>query len=583
MRQLREAPLLVIDESDGPRYDLSYTEDGVYARAVRLLVEHAPREGVHLDLGCGFGAIAEPVQEHGLTYVGMDLDDAGLADLRRRGFDTVSVDLRDVPKTLQVVDEVLRGRPLASISLLDTLEHVTTGLPLLAELRSRATGSNAVLVVSVPNIAHRDIALKLLSGRFDYTTTGLLDSTHLVHHTSDLLDRVMMATGWGQVGSDDLRLPWSDQHFPADHVLLAPESLVHRFLTVLRDSAGPHAETSQFIRAYLPGAPKDLSLVVDRDGSRDQQFLTVVVRTQGRRPTTLRDALLCLQAQTCQDFEVVVVVHNAGVAEYDDVIAAVRDLPPSLHDRTRMLIVRGGGRARPLNEAVGVAQARYIAVLDDDDLVFAHWVESFKNLALQAAGMVLRSGCVEQAIAESPEVAGFRAVGQISAPYPDRFDLLAHIGRNHTPFMSYAFPLSVFRDLGMCFDESLHLCEDWDLELRAAFVVGVSSLPDVTAIYRRWASGSSSATLHDPAEWRRTEKAILAKIDSEPHIFPPGTLAAIREATRQRQEWVEREMAALVERNRELEEQALRMEMSQSWRITRPLRAAAGLLRRSHD
>ncbi|HVF19852.1 MAG TPA: hypothetical protein VNA14_06385, partial [Mycobacteriales bacterium] len=39
----------------------------------------------------------------------------------------------------------------------------------------------------------------------------------------------------------------------------------------------------------------------DRDAGRP--FLSVLTRTQGRRPETLRELLLCLAAQTSDDFE----------------------------------------------------------------------------------------------------------------------------------------------------------------------------------------------------------------------------------------------------------------------------------------
>ena len=39
-------------------------------------------------------------------------------------------------------------------------------------------------------------------------------------------------------------------------------------------------------------------------------FLSVVMRTQGKRIEMLREAVLCLWAQTCQDFEVLIMGHN---------------------------------------------------------------------------------------------------------------------------------------------------------------------------------------------------------------------------------------------------------------------------------
>lgn len=564
------------EDGSGNRYKLSFAKDSVYGRAVNLIAEHAGREGVHLDLGCGFGAIAEAVSDFGLTYVGFDLTVDGLTDLDSRGFETARIDLRDVDGALAVVRDVLNDRALASVSLLDTLEHLTNGAELLAGLRELAAESRAVLVLSVPNVAHRDIAFKLLTGRFDYTPTGLLDSTHVVHHTESLLTAVTVSTGWREVGSQDLEMEQSDQWFPRDHVALAEASALHRFLYDLRQQAGPHARTNQFIRAYLPGQPRDVPLVIDPSQAPVGPFLSVLLRTQGRRLEALRDAFLCLLAQTVDDFEVVLVLHRSVDSDVAGVEGVIEELPRSLRDRTRLLTVEGGTRSRPLNVAAEAARGRYFAVLDDDDLVLAHWVESFADRDKAAPGMVLRSVCVEQPI--TPDTwpgkgEAFRATGAMTNPYPDRFDLIAHLGRNHTPFMSYAFPVSLFRDLGLRFDEALHVCEDWDFELRAALLAGVASTPAVTAVYRRWVAGPSSASLHDAAEWRRIEQAILTKLDASPHVFPAGTIAAIREATLEGQERVEREIQALVERNRELEEQALGMERSMSWRLTKPLRA----------
>ena len=39
------------------------TEDGAYGHVVALVAEFAGSSGVILDLGCGFGAIAEPVRK----------------------------------------------------------------------------------------------------------------------------------------------------------------------------------------------------------------------------------------------------------------------------------------------------------------------------------------------------------------------------------------------------------------------------------------------------------------------------------------------------------------------------------------
>jgi 2-polyprenyl-3-methyl-5-hydroxy-6-metoxy-1,4-benzoquinol methylase/GT2 family glycosyltransferase len=566
------------------RYDFAYDQSGVYGRAVRLIRQYAGT-GVHLDLGCGHGAIAEQVREHGLTYLGMDLASGGLQSLSARGFETAVIDLQDVEAALGAVDRALAGRRLASISLLDTIEHITTAPALLAALVDRAVASEASLIVSVPNVAHQDVAVKLLLGRFDYTTTGLLDDTHVVMYTARHLEALMASAGWHEIAAADLPLVESDQHFPSDHVALARASVLHRFLVGVRASADPHGQTNQFVRAYRAGGRVPTS-TVEPDDDTPRPFLTVVLRTQGRRRQTLRDALLCLMAQTVADFDVVIVGHRVRPDDRGALTAALDELPESLRQRTRLVLEDDGSRARPLNVGMRHARGRYVAFLDDDDLVFGHWVEAFAEAASAAPGQVVRSVCVEQDIDPldpTDQGRGAQTAGPLVACYPREFDLIAHMSRNHTPFMSYAFPSSLFRDLGLQFDESLDICEDWDFELRAALTVGVASWPEVTAIYRRWSSGPASDRQHDEEQWRRTEGAILAKIDQDAHLFPPGTIAALREATDTGMGQVGREFAALKARNDELEEHALRMERSRSWRLTAPLRALTNRRRRPEE
>lgn len=319
---------------------------------------------------------------------------------------------------------------------------------------------------------------------------------------------------------------------------------------------------------------------VTADTAADAPFLTVVLRTQGDRPHTLRDALLCLLGQTVQDFEAVLVAHATSTEGRADVERAVADLPLSLRQRIRVIDVPEGGRATPLNAAFEVVRGRYVAVLDDDDLVLAHWVAAFAEAADGAPGEVLRSVCVEQSIAPA-SCAGqpfAQVVGPMSMRYPATFDLVDHLERNHTPFMAYAFPRELFTERGQRFDDRLDICEDWDFALRAALLVGVCSVPQVTAVYRRWNSGTASATLHSEQEWRLTERAIIAKIDKEPHQFPAGTITAILRA----RERVAADIVALRERNAELEEQGQRMERSASWRLTAPLRAVRNWPGRRH-
>ena len=111
--------------SDPLRYHFSYGEGTPYAHAMALLSEHvAASGGVVVDLGCGFGAVAEPVRELGLEYLGVDSEAAGIKDLVGRGMEVLVGDLGRPEELMAEVAECLGGRPVAAILMLDSLEHL---------------------------------------------------------------------------------------------------------------------------------------------------------------------------------------------------------------------------------------------------------------------------------------------------------------------------------------------------------------------------------------------------------------------------------------------------------------------------
>jgi hypothetical protein len=62
------------------------------------------------------------------------------------------------------------------------LEHLKYPDQLLLEARKRLR-PDAIVIVSLPNIAHWSSRVRLLTGKFDYTNYGLMDRTHLHFYT----------------------------------------------------------------------------------------------------------------------------------------------------------------------------------------------------------------------------------------------------------------------------------------------------------------------------------------------------------------------------------------------------------------
>jgi SAM-dependent methyltransferase/regulator of replication initiation timing len=512
-----------------------YGEGTVYDHVVRLLSAHALHEGVLLDLGCGFGTVAASCAEIGLDYLGVGAEPDGLEDLAKQGFSTARVDLSESAGLVERLEEVLAGRQLAAITALEVIERLARPaelLAVLADLANRHAG--APLVVSAANVSHFDLAAKLLSGRWDVTPVGLLDERHLSHFAPGRLEAELSRAGWKEVKADDFVVRRSDQHFPETLTALSAGTPLHDFLLEVREQSAPGALVDQFVRAYLPAARSQLA-AVQLPGSQapgepaSVPFLSVIVRTQGRRLVTLEDNLTSLAAQTNRDIEVVICCHDTADSDYAAVVEVMERLPRWLVERARAIRVEGGGRAHPL--AVGVAEAsgRYVAFLDDDDLAFSHWVEEFAELAKLHPGAVVRAGCATHSIDEESWECGtgYCQIGPTTTPYPLEFDLVAHLVGNRTPNCSVAVPRSCFTDLGVSFDDELPVLEDWDMLLSASLLCGVVSTPEVTSLYRRWKRGYASHIEHREEQWELTTWSIRGRFDAKPLLVPPGTVSRL--------------------------------------------------------
>ena len=519
-----------------------FEEGTVYEHVVGMLSSHAIHEGVLLDLGCGFGPIASSCAKLGLDYVGVDIEQDGLADLAKQGFSTAQLDLSQTTVLVEFLESVLAGRQLAAITLLDVLEHLAHPgdlLTALADMASRHAG--APLVVSVSNVSHFDLAAKLLCGRWDVTPTGLLNETDLSLFAPGTLEAEFRRTGWRQIKADDFAIARSDQHFPETLTALSAGTPLHDFLLGVRLQSAPGALVSQFVRAYLPTAPPELRVVrppssrtraaLAASEAASAPFLSVIVRTQGRRLITLEDNLTSLAAQTNRDLEVIVCCHDTSDADYAAVVEVTRRAPTWLAEKTRSIRVEGGLRARPLAAGVAAAAGRYVAFLDDDDLALCHWVEEFARLVDLHPGAVVRAGCATHSIDEEPWDCGvgYRQTGPTQTPYPLAFDLLDHLVQNSTPNCSVAVPRSCFTDLGVSFDDELPVLEDWDVLLRASLLCGLASTPEVTSLYRRWRRGYASHVLHSEAQWESAKQAVRGRLDARPFLVPPGTVSRVVE------------------------------------------------------
>lgn len=109
-------------------------------------------------------------------------------------------------------------------------------------------------------------------------------------------------------------------------------------------------------------------------------FFSVIIPVYNRAPA-LKRAIESVRAQTCQDFEIVVV--DDGSKDDPGAVAAAFNDP-----RIRFYTQANGGGGKARNTAIDHACGRFIAPLDSDDIFLPHHLASMKTLLEHSSGLV---------------------------------------------------------------------------------------------------------------------------------------------------------------------------------------------------
>ena len=417
------------DTPEAGRYQHDFVEGGSYRAAVELVARSTRLDGLVVDLGCGFGAVAEPLRDLGLTYVGTDLAGEGLADLERRGFETHVVDLRlPLDELVAALVTVASGRDVAHLLALDVLEHLpdpgAAASALAGFAASRADEGEAPdLVVSYPNITHLDVAAKLLVGRWDRSDEGLLDRTHLQFFTETDLVATMATGGWQVADAADVVSEHSDQSFPDESPVLRPDTPLRDLLRSVRGRAEASGSTYQFVRRYTWSPSPQPAATPDEPAL--PKFATVIV-FGGQSPSgdaapvprSLVDADLAEQSYI--DFDIV------SVGSLDE-----------------------------LGAAIDAAAGRYVILLTGGERLTPGWMASFFDAAESgdaARGRVLRAevGRVPvDALVSTPAEGLVEVAAGAEGLTGETFDPLAADPAGAVVPAAFAVPSAVVATLGL--------------------------------------------------------------------------------------------------------------------------------------
>lgn len=253
-----------------------------------------------LDVGCSSGYLAEYLATRcGCEVTGLEPDPDAAAAAQARLGDRVVLGGTELLPTLPAgaFDVVLFA---------DVLEHLVDPGAALRETR-RLLAPGGRVVASIPNVAHADVRLLLLTGQFPYRRTGLLDSTHVRFLTRDSIPTLFQRSGYRVLDMVAKTIPLGRSEFGVelhrypdavlDLVRADPWHADYQYVVqAAPDVAGPRTQlqaprgwersrlVAAWARAFSPAEPVSLVLPVDDDDAaveRAVELITVQCRDAG--------------------------------------------------------------------------------------------------------------------------------------------------------------------------------------------------------------------------------------------------------------------------------------------------------------
>lgn len=201
-----------------------------------------------------------------------------------------------------------------------------------------------------------------------------------------------------------------------------------------------------------------------------EKHLISIIITTFNRLELLKDAIVSVQGQNFNDYELIVVNDGStdGTKEYLD----------SRQDIKSIYIEENKGSTNALNVGLREAKGEYICILDDDDI----WTDSNK---LKKQFEFLEANQDYVVVGTNAEVAildeVYQEVKRVITKYPlddkeIRENFLLNDGIAHSSAMYRRKAVMSFGG----YDKSLERSKDWDLFLKLGLIGKLANLPDNT-------------------------------------------------------------------------------------------------------
>lgn len=156
----------------------------------RALVSVAGRPRTVLDVGCGIGLNGAAVKRTGAHVTGLEIVPRSIERARQVLDEVIAADIASDAS----VQAALGARRFDLLLFADVLEHTVEPRAVLDRFLPYLEDDGHV-IVSLPNVAAWPIRLGLLAGDFEYTSSGILDDSHLRFFTRESAARLLQDAG----------------------------------------------------------------------------------------------------------------------------------------------------------------------------------------------------------------------------------------------------------------------------------------------------------------------------------------------------------------------------------------------------
>ena len=211
------------------------------------------RTSTSVELGAGSPVAAEMLRAFDIASCSLSIPPVGAGLTGQPGCGSTQWNPDDPKSVLSALNDIDK---VGALIVLDLVEHLPEPQDLLTALSEWCLKhGEPLLVISVPNVSHFDIGLRLLCGRWSPPATGSLQDTDLRFFTRTSLKRLVERCGWQIVAQDDLSAVRSDQ-YDANIDDLLPVEMVGA-LRVLAEAQNLDAYVMRFVWALRPVPPTD--------------------------------------------------------------------------------------------------------------------------------------------------------------------------------------------------------------------------------------------------------------------------------------------------------------------------------------